>query len=76
MQDVHENYYIQVIGTTLLSAAADDIDLWVVAEALDAIFDVFGDGDQAMIIAKEINLLQTLEQLAPMLRKRVHIIKL
>lgn len=60
-----------MIGNTLLSAASGDCDLWVVAEALDAIFDVFGDGEQAVVIAKKISLLQTLEQIKATLRKRV-----
>ena len=54
-----------------MSAASCDHDLWVVAEALDAIFDVFGDGDEAMIAAEKINLLKILQQIASTLKKRV-----
>ncbi|XP_062501544.1 HEAT repeat-containing protein 3-like [Corticium candelabrum] len=59
------------IGTALVSAASCDHDLWVVAEALDAIFDVFGDGDEAMIAAEKINLLKILQQIASTLKKRM-----
>ena len=38
--------YSQSIGSFLLSAALD-ADIAVAAEALDAIFDVFGDDDDA-----------------------------
>ena len=48
-----------------------DGSLWVIAEALDAIFDIFADSLVADVVAKNIGLLETLEKAVLTLRKRV-----
>ena len=48
-----------------------DTDLWVVAEALDAIFDVFGE-DHLNPVIKEIELIEKLKSVAPALKSKVN----
>ena len=48
-----------------------DTDLWVVAEALDAIFDVFGE-DHIDPIVREIGLVEKLKTVAPVLKSKVN----
>ena len=48
-----------------------DTDLWVVAEALDAIFDVFGE-DHIDAIVREIGLVEKLKTVAPVLKSKVN----
>lgn len=45
--------------------------LWVIAEALDAIFDVFADSPVADVVAENIGLLAHLEKISPVLKSRV-----
>lgn len=45
--------------------------LWVIAEALDAIFDVFADSPIADVAADNIELLAHLEKVVPVLKSRV-----
>ena len=59
------------MGSQLLEVATKDNSLWVTAEALDAIFDVFGDGDVADIVAVNIGLVAKLKTLVPQLKARV-----
>ena len=62
----------QVVGSALCKAVSSDTDLWVVVEALDAIFDVFGgDGDIVLPTVKFLQLLPQLEGVASGLKKRV-----
>ena len=62
----------QVVGSALCKAVSSDTDLWVVVEALDAIFDVFGgDGDIVLPTVKFLGLLPQLERVASGLKKRV-----
>ncbi|CAH1270839.1 HEATR3 [Branchiostoma lanceolatum] len=63
---------LTLIGTFLTEVAGKDAVLWVVAEALDAIFDVFGDGPQVDAVAGNIGLVAKLRQISPLFKSRVH----
>ncbi|OWF45096.1 HEAT repeat-containing protein 3-like [Mizuhopecten yessoensis] len=58
------------LGVFLLEVACHEGELWVVAEALDSIFDVFGE-DHLNNILSEIRLLDRLRQLLPMLKAKM-----
>ena len=60
----------QSIGEYLCTVVTNDDDLWVVAEALDAIFDVFA-GDETDPVVKEINLVTRLRAVVPNLKVKV-----
>ena len=64
----------QTIGSFLLSASVDD-DVAVSGEALDAIFDVFGDdddcGDNMKIVENDIRLIERLRNLIPAFQEKV-----
>ncbi len=60
-----------MIGNALLHVAAKDADLVVNGEALDALFDVFADGDEAETAAKNIQLLPALKALQPVFKAKV-----
>ena len=47
-----------------------DTDLWVVAESLDSIFDVFGE-DHIDPVVEEIELVQKLKMIIPNLKSKV-----
>lgn len=47
------------------------MDLVVNGEALDALFDVFADGDEAKTAAKNIGLLTALKALHPVFKAKV-----
>uniref|UniRef100_A0A8C1VLZ5 HEAT repeat containing 3 n=1 Tax=Cyprinus carpio TaxID=7962 RepID=A0A8C1VLZ5_CYPCA len=61
---------LQLIGNALLNIAMKDSNLVVCGEALDALFDVFADGDEAEKAGKNINLLSSLKALQPGFRLR------
>lgn len=61
----------QMIGNALLQVATKDADLVVNGEALDALFDVFADGDEAETAAKNIQLLPALKALQPVFKAKV-----
>lgn len=60
-----------MIGTALLQVATRDVDLVVNGEALDALFDVFADGHEAELAAKNIQLLPALKALQPVFKAKV-----
>lgn len=60
-----------MIGNALLQVATRDADLVVNGEALDALFDVFADGDEAETAAKNIQLLPALQALQPVFKAKV-----
>lgn len=60
-----------MIGSALLQVATQDPDLVVNGEALDALFDVFADGDEAEAAAKNIQLLPALKALQPVFKAKV-----
>nr|XP_020448067.1 HEAT repeat-containing protein 3 [Monopterus albus] len=62
---------LQMIGKALLEVATRDADLVVNGEALDALFDVFADGDEAEAAAKSIQLLPALKALQPVLKAKI-----
>ncbi|XP_064640684.1 HEAT repeat-containing protein 3-like [Lineus longissimus] len=59
------------IGVFLLEICAKDSELWVIAEALDSIFDVFSE-DHLNPVVMEIGLVQKLKQLSPLLKQKIH----
>ncbi|KAE8297354.1 HEAT repeat-containing protein 3 [Larimichthys crocea] len=62
---------LQMIGNALLQVATRDADLVVNGEALDALFDVFADGDEAETAAKNIHLLPALKALQPVFKAKI-----
>ncbi|KAG8001379.1 HEAT repeat-containing protein 3 [Nibea albiflora] len=62
---------LQMIGNALLQVATRDADLVVNGEALDALFDVFADGDEAEAAAKNIHLLPALKALQPVFKAKI-----
>lgn len=61
---------MQDIGVLLLEVVCKDADLWVVAESLDSIFDVFGE-DHVDPVLREIGLVEKLRTVAPALKAKV-----
>ncbi|XP_066509996.1 HEAT repeat-containing protein 3-like [Hoplias malabaricus] len=62
---------LQLIGNALLNVASKDCNLVVCGEALDALFDVFADGDEAERAAHNINLLSALKSLQPVFKAKI-----
>ncbi|KAM4744000.1 HEAT repeat-containing protein 3 [Anableps anableps] len=62
---------LQMIGNALLQVAMRDSDLVVNGEALDALFDVFADGEEAEMAAKNISLLPALKALQPVFKAKI-----
>lgn len=62
---------LEMIGSALLQVATKDVDLVVNGEALDALFDVFADGEEAEAAAKNINLLTSLKTLQPVFKSKI-----
>lgn len=62
---------LQMIGNALLHVATRDANLVVNGEALDALFDVFADGDEAETAAKNIQLLAALKALRPVFKAKI-----
>lgn len=62
---------LQLIGNALLQVATRDANLVVNGEALDALFDVFADGDEAESAAKNIQLLPALKALQPVFKAKI-----
>ncbi|XP_076603709.1 HEAT repeat-containing protein 3 [Chaetodon auriga] len=62
---------LQMIGNALLQVATKDSNLVVNGEALDALFDVFADGDEAETAAKNIHLLPALKALQPVFKAKI-----
>ncbi|XP_075934000.1 HEAT repeat-containing protein 3 [Anarhichas minor] len=62
---------LQMIGNALLQVATKDANLVVNGEALDALFDVFADGDEAETASKNIQLLPALKALQPVFKAKI-----
>lgn len=60
----------QNIGIFLLTIVCGDKDLWVVSEALDSLFDVFGE-DHLDSIDHDISLTDRLSKFVPEMKSRV-----
>ena len=58
------------VGRRLVEAATHSTDLVVVAEALDALFDVFAD-DATDPVAQNLQLTQRLQSILPQLKAKV-----
>uniref|UniRef100_A0A1A8QAT6 HEAT repeat containing 3 n=1 Tax=Nothobranchius pienaari TaxID=704102 RepID=A0A1A8QAT6_9TELE len=63
--------FLQMIGNALLQVATKDADLVVNGEALDALFDVFADGEEAELAARNIGLLPALKALQPVFKAKI-----
>lgn len=61
----------QSLGTVFRDIIVNQNSLWVVSEALDAIFDTFADGPLVNTAADSIDLLMNLQHLVPVLKSRV-----
>ena len=61
---------MQEVGRRLVEAATHSLDLVVVAEALDALFDVFAD-DATDPVAQNLQLTQRLQSILPQLKAKV-----
>ncbi|GFY40370.1 HEAT repeat-containing protein 3 [Trichonephila inaurata madagascariensis] len=61
-------HLIKMIGSVLLEISSKSVDMWVIAEALDALIDVFAE-DYVDHIAQEINLVEKLHHILPTLKK-------
>ncbi|XP_056134704.1 HEAT repeat-containing protein 3 [Lampris incognitus] len=62
---------LQMIGNALLQVASKDSNLVVNGEALDALFDVFADGEEAEKAARNIQLLPALKTLQPVFKAKI-----
>ena len=62
---------VRGIGQILLETACLTLDLWVTAEAMDALFDVFKEDHTDQVVG-DIQLLERLRTLAPSFKHRVH----
>lgn len=66
----HETRVLKKVGQHLLEVSFKDPDTVVVTEALDAIFDVFGE-DSTDTVAREIELVAKLRQVLPAFKSKV-----
>lgn len=66
---IHFEYLIQMAGSYLMEAAEKDAALWLTAEALDSLMDLFSE-DCTDQVASEISLVRRLESLAPRLKTK------
>ncbi|XP_075433130.1 HEAT repeat-containing protein 3 isoform X2 [Ascaphus truei] len=62
---------LKLIGNFLLAVAANDDSLVVSGGALDALFDVFADGEEAEKAAVEIKLLHALKKIQPAFKTKI-----
>ncbi|XP_078066985.1 HEAT repeat-containing protein 3 isoform X2 [Mustelus asterias] len=62
---------LKMVGSFLLHVATKDSSLVVVGEALDAIIDVFADGEEADKAADQIKLVQALKTFQPIFKSRI-----
>ncbi|MBZ3882733.1 HEAT repeat-containing protein 3 [Sciurus carolinensis] len=62
---------LKTIGCFLLEVATKDPSLLVAGEALDALFDVFADGEEAEKASIQIKLLSTLKEFQPVFKMKI-----
>ena len=62
----------QTIGRFLLEVCSRESELWVVAEAIDTIMDIFGE-DETDNVAADIKLVDKLQALLPSLKQKVRV---
>ena len=63
----------QNVAKFLLKVVSGDPELWVIAEALDAIFDVFAE-DHTDAVLKETQMIEILRSALPQLKSKVMVI--
>ena len=63
-----------MIGSCLLQVITTDGQLWIVAEALDAIYDIFAE-DHVDTVGNEIALLQVLKSVVEPLKQKVSLLQ-
>ncbi|XP_069681892.1 HEAT repeat-containing protein 3 [Periplaneta americana] len=68
----HALTLLKNIGKFLLEVCVRETELWVVAEAVDSIMDVFGE-DETDLAAVQINLVEKLQALLPALKSKVRL---
>uniref|UniRef100_A0A131XBN9 SYO1-like TPR repeats domain-containing protein n=1 Tax=Hyalomma excavatum TaxID=257692 RepID=A0A131XBN9_9ACAR len=66
----HQTNVLKKVGQHLLEVSFKDPDTVVVTEALDAIFDIFGE-DSTDAVAREIELVEKLRQVLPAFKSKV-----
>ena len=64
-------YTLQIIGTTLRDCVANDVSLWVVSQALDSLFDLFGDDSCPPAVFISLSILPVLSQITSTFKARV-----
>lgn len=71
-----ENSYkvVKKVGKFLLDTCGHENELWVLAEALDSIMDLFGE-DETDQVASELGLVDKLQALLPSFRRKVQVNK-
>ena len=62
---------VKGIGQLLVDTVCQEPNLWITAEAMDALFDVFKE-DHTDQVASEVNLVERLRTLASGFKHRVH----
>ncbi|XP_055477429.1 HEAT repeat-containing protein 3 isoform X1 [Psammomys obesus] len=62
---------LKTIGCVLLEVATKDPSLVVTGEALDALFDVFADGEEAEKASVQIKLLSALKEFQPVFKMKI-----
>lgn len=62
---------LKCLGTIFRDIVIGQYSLWVICEALDAIFDTFADGPLVNTAAVTVGLFANLQQLVPVLRSRI-----
>ena len=64
-------WYLQIIGTALRGCVEKDPSLWVVCQALDSVFDMFGSDSCPPDLFTSLSLLPVLRQAAASFTARV-----
>lgn len=63
--------HAQVVGVSLRECISKDSRLWVVSQALDSVFDIFGDDNCPLSVFVEVALMPVLQKLASTFKARV-----
>ena len=64
------NVLLQDIGAVFLDVCVRENEVWVLAECLDCIYDVFGSDDHNSVL-KELRLVEKLKELLPVYKQKV-----
>ena len=60
-----------MIGSTLRDCISHDPSVWVICQALDSIYDIFGDDRCPPSLCVSLSLLSALRQLATVIKEKV-----